>query len=739
MAKLYDEARKLVGSDESLAALRSQPGIPDEGALRSAVDYALPVVVSALDRRVAESHGTVELVELFRSLDYSELRTPFMWNSTSTRAVTGGNYLRAAFAAGGSNSDHRFACRQLAQWTSVSPPAAERILKDVAWVYCALLAQSQADRLDLQTMRNALVDDRRAASRAGYDDWISTALPQPMAAGDYWQPGDTQPELAPLEQPLADHNETNDTTFNPAADVDGDIRPRRAVAMASTSGPGRYPPPVRRDQRAPNYPSRSGSVPPPRRPGQNDQSRPVPAPRGRERDAFDGGGGYYDRGQPGPRSPMGGDPFDDPRQPPTRHRPISQSLGDNRQAPPFEPPSTSRRPFTLILGTLALLLVGAALFWLYTNVLPGIDADGVEVTAGDEAATATDETAELAADETAEDSQDAADADAPAETETATDTAVEPGPENRIELTVPMVDIFTNNAAASGSIGMTMDRVTGEICFGVETTGIEPPYPAHIHRGELGVKGPVAVDFTPQSDVGLKCINVPPKNVQEILANPEGYYAEMHDATNKTLTIRGQISEATVTSDPGNIFGAAPLVSNEGPPTDPTGGGASIVIENGAVFLRGEVADDVTAQQVRDQVSGLGADIPLQDELTVSAGAPLPSGIIEVSDGIEFDSGSADLAPTADAVLDVVAGLIAAHPEWTLFITGHTDDVGGDVPNLDLSLRRANSVRDALLTRGVAEEQLGVLGAGARLPKVPNDSDENRAINRRIEFEIDAS
>lgn len=506
--------------------------------------------------------------------------------------------------------------------------------------------------------------------------------------------------------------------------------------MASTSGPGRYPPPVGRDRRTSTNPNGTGPVQPPHhRPGAGGSHRP-----GRPmQDDF--GGDYYDSGRDFGGLEQGGqnpwnDRYDDDRQAPTRHRPISQPLGEVRRQPPFADPSgSSRGVLPLILGGLGLVALGVVGFWLISNIFFGDDGEGGEVAGTEETTTAADGqvTDPAAAEATTSTTAAAA---APAD-DAQTGAVVEPGPNNRIELTVPMVDILTGNRAATGTIGMTMDRVTGEICFGIETTGIAPPYPAHIHRGELGVKGPIAVDFTPQSDVGLSCTNVPPKNVQAILANPAGYYAEMHDAVNTALTIRGQISEATVTSDPGNIFGAPPLTASSGPPTDPDGGGAYIAIENGSIILRGEVADETAAQQVRDQVSGLPANVLITDELVINPAAPLPSGVFEVSDGIEFDSGSADLSLSSNAVLDVMAALISARPEWSLYITGHTDDVGGDVPNLNLSLQRASSVRDALVARGVAESQLGVLGAGPRQPKVPNDSDANRAKNRRTEFEID--
>ncbi len=739
MAKLYGEARKVLKSSDSLASMRSQPGVPDEDSVRSAVEYALPVVIGALDRRMADSRGILDMVELLRSLDYSELRTPFMWNSTSSRAVSGGRYLRSAFATGDANSDHVYACRKLAERVLISPPAAERILQDVAWVYCAVLAQSHAGRLDLQTVRASVAEDHQQVARRGYDSWVSAALPEQRSPNvAFWDSqelpsydtADAPSPFVPAEPVAANQFEQTRHTNNAMQSNDS---AGRAIAMASDPGPGRYPPPIRRDQRSGDPtttgPGRStGSVPPPQRPAYDDRRRSAPPPRSPERGRPDDTGGMYGVG-PGHNDNAF---FDDQRQP-VRHRPMNQPPSENRYQPPYEAPQESRGVLPLVLGGLALLLVGAGAFWLITSVLGGDDAEGGDIaaegdtaTAEDAAAPATEEPA--AADPAADDAAAAPETDAPA------DPAA-----NLISMSVPMTDIFTGKTGSTGEIIMDIDRLTGEICFTITTNGVEAPYPAHIHRGELGVKGPIAVDFTPQTDAGQTCMTVPAKNVQEILANPSGYYAEMHDAVDKTLTVRGQVSEATITSDPGGIFGAPPIDASTGPPTDPDGGGAFIAIENGAIFLRGEVADEAAAQQVRDRVAGLSAEVAVTDEMTINPAAALPSGIFEINDGIEFDTGSADLRADVGPVLDIMAALINAHPEWSLYITGHTDNVGGDVANLDLSLRRASTVRDEMLARGVPEGQLGVLGAGARQPKVPNDSEENKALNRRIEFEIDAN
>ena len=67
---------------------------------------------------------------------------------------------------------------------------------------------------------------------------------------------------------------------------------------------------------------------------------------------------------------------------------------------------------------------------------------------------------------------------------------------------------------------------------------------------------------------------------------------------------------------------------------------------------------------------------------------------------------------------------------------GHTDSTGSDAVNQPLSERRAEHVRDLLVANGVAGSRLTAVGYGASRPAVPNDTEANRALNRRVQLEI---
>jgi Mg-chelatase subunit ChlD len=117
--------------------------------------------------------------------------------------------------------------------------------------------------------------------------------------------------------------------------------------------------------------------------------------------------------------------------------------------------------------------------------------------------------------------------------------------------------------------------------------------------------------------------------------------------------------------------------------------------------------------------------------------APLGPGF-DVADGfkypIHFDFNSSIVRQESMIRIDELAELMERYPKLRLEIQGHTDNIGGEEFNLKLSDARAKSVMQELVKRGIEEKRLRGRGFGMSQPVAPNDSERNRALNRRTQF-----
>jgi len=108
-------------------------------------------------------------------------------------------------------------------------------------------------------------------------------------------------------------------------------------------------------------------------------------------------------------------------------------------------------------------------------------------------------------------------------------------------------------------------------------------------------------------------------------------------------------------------------------------------------------------------------------------------GMVLTLGDVLFDVGEATLKPGAERKIDNIADFMHSHSEKTVLIEGHTDSMGEEAYNLQLSEARANSVRLALVSRGIQSHRISTQGFGESLPVVSNDDRSGRQRNRRVE------
>ncbi|WP_252273987.1 OmpA family protein [Pseudomonas subflava] len=121
-------------------------------------------------------------------------------------------------------------------------------------------------------------------------------------------------------------------------------------------------------------------------------------------------------------------------------------------------------------------------------------------------------------------------------------------------------------------------------------------------------------------------------------------------------------------------------------------------------------------------------------EPVVDAGEP-----VHVELDVKFDFDKSVVKEESQADIKALADFMSQYPQTTTTVEGHTDSMGTDAYNQSLSERRANAVRDELVNRyGLASDRVSSVGHGESRPVADNGTEEGRAINRRVEAEVEA-
>lgn len=116
--------------------------------------------------------------------------------------------------------------------------------------------------------------------------------------------------------------------------------------------------------------------------------------------------------------------------------------------------------------------------------------------------------------------------------------------------------------------------------------------------------------------------------------------------------------------------------------------------------------------------------------------APLETGQVVRINNIFFEFAKADLKTESFSELNRIVKLMEQNPSMEIALGGHTDNVGSEESNVKLSTDRSKSVLTYLISKGIAANRISSSGFGKSKPVATNDTDEGRALNRRVEFTI---
>jgi outer membrane protein OmpA-like peptidoglycan-associated protein len=131
---------------------------------------------------------------------------------------------------------------------------------------------------------------------------------------------------------------------------------------------------------------------------------------------------------------------------------------------------------------------------------------------------------------------------------------------------------------------------------------------------------------------------------------------------------------------------------------------------------------------------GAGGGVAVAAGVNALEQALAKAGKVDVY-SIYFSFNSDVIREESEPTLRDIAEVMNRHPDWRLAVNGHTDGIGGDQANLDLSKRRSAAVKDALVRRyAIGGARLAASGFGKSQPKDTNDTIEGRAHNRRVEL-----
>jgi outer membrane protein OmpA-like peptidoglycan-associated protein len=161
------------------------------------------------------------------------------------------------------------------------------------------------------------------------------------------------------------------------------------------------------------------------------------------------------------------------------------------------------------------------------------------------------------------------------------------------------------------------------------------------------------------------------------------------------------------------------------------GGGTGRILGAGIGGVAGAAVGytmDKQIRQLKEQTAGSGVDVTTTDN-----GQAI---LVNLPNGVTFDVDSYTLKPEFRDTLDQIADNLKQYPDSLIDVYGHTDSTGSPQYNQTLSENRAATVANYLAMRGVSDARIRSRGYGETMPIAGNDTDQDRARNRRVEIKI---
>ncbi|MGQ5523131.1 OmpA family protein [Chitinimonas sp. PSY-7] len=160
-------------------------------------------------------------------------------------------------------------------------------------------------------------------------------------------------------------------------------------------------------------------------------------------------------------------------------------------------------------------------------------------------------------------------------------------------------------------------------------------------------------------------------------------------------------------------------------------------VNGNTVNVKGDVSSDANRQQVTSQIaSALNPTYVVKSQLRVTMAEQAVLDQALANRIVEFESGSAKITAAGQGILDEMNNALKQFNGRRVEVIGHTDSQGARNSNVVLSKARADAVKAYLVQKGIVADSLIPIGMGPDRPVAPNNTEDGRRRNRRIEFNL---